>query len=241
LVAADTWASSFLSIVISRIVLGADQEPQIAVAASTSSFEPVCSDASIHVAEPMEGGGWQVEEEFFLANECTEYSTLGFTIDDLSLALASSGEKALGFIVTEHTIKSGWGSSYHIMIDHGAGWVDETICGGICQTLAGPPCIVDGRAQDIAYDQTGQLFSTFTRERLLGAPPHESVKQSISLARKTATGWEEETLWYNTLYEAEVVYSTPPHLLLSQDSKPSILYNTPGPSNYRIALLREWF
>lgn len=218
-----TYTNIGFPIFASRIALGLDQNPVIAVGATFAALEMSCSDASISVAERMEGGGWQVDEIFTYHDPCDPYEWPdSFQIKDLSLAVGPSGDKAVGFVSNSRgKAASVW--DYSIMIDNGTGWTGEFICGGWCDDYY-PPCAADGKAQDIAFSHAGQLHAMFTREWSEYAS--YQVEQSISLASRTDTGWVEETLWDNTLYPAELAYGSHPHLLMPQFSAARILYNS---------------
>jgi hypothetical protein len=216
------YTSGYFPLMACRIALDRDQHPVIAVGTTAYPFDIHCADARIRIAERTEGDEWQVEEIFFLDDPCDPIVPLNYEIPSLSLALGPSGEKAVGFVSYSST-KSGLSYDYTIMIDEGAGWTEESICGGNCD-FGGYDCPIDGKVQDIAYGPAGELHSIFTRER--GGYGGGEVEQSVSRARRSGTGWVEETLWDNTLYPAEMEYQgTAPHLFLTPSSKAKVLYN----------------
>jgi hypothetical protein len=100
-------------------------------------------------------------------------------------------------------------------------WLVESVCGASGEV--GDP--LDCQAGDIAFDPGGRLHAMFTRERFDGPPPYSPVEQSISLARRTDSGWVEETLWDNSLYGVPAEYEYLPQMHFTSASQASILYN----------------
>ena len=208
-------------VLISRIALGPDQEPVIAAGIGGWNFEPHCSDAAVRVLQPAEGGGWEVEEIFLFVDPC-EYQSESAKLPDLSLAVGPSGEKAVGFII-QTSFWSYVSLSYWIMVHTGSDWIEDRLCSQFGGEFGDP---LDCQAQDIAFDPAGRLHAMFTRERFHGPPDYSPVvDQSISLARRTETGWDEETLWDNTLYGVAAEYEYLPQLLFTSASQAKILYN----------------
>lgn len=166
----------------------------------------------------------------------------GLFLNDVSVAVSPTGEKAVGFTHGSSS-RGGSGTAYQILVDDGSGWVEVFAGGEICY-FDDPVCALDYLAQDIAYDQTGNLYAMFTRERYVGTYPDVDAEQSISLARRGEAAWEEETLWDNTLYDGQIYYQPPvalalPHLMMTGDSKARILYNHYNDGLY-LDYLAQW-
>lgn len=208
-------------VLLSRIALGPGGEPVIATGLGGWNLEPHCSDAVIRVAQPAEGGGWETEEIFTHVDPC-EYRPLSGELHDLSLALGPAGGKAVGLVFQT----SQWTSvstSYSVLVYSGIDWVadPQPLCSGWNEV--GFP--LDCQAGDIAFDPAGRLHAMFTRERFEGSPGYSPVEQSLSMARRTETGWVEETIWDNSLYGVAAEYEYPPNLLFTSASLAKILYN----------------
>lgn len=210
-----------IPVLVCRIGLGPDQEPVVAIGLGGADMEGLGSYNVIHVAQPMEGGGWVVEEIFECPGAACSVAD-GGGIKDLSLAVGPSGEKAVAFRVIGYE----WGRmylDYKVMVDEGSGWVTDFVCYDSCDDHA----FCDCQAQDIAYDPAGRLYSMFTRVWLESPYPDILINQSIVLAHRTDTGWPEETLWDNTIYDVPIDYSYSPELLFTSASQAKIVYRGP--------------
>ena len=198
-----------------RIAVGPDQKPVIAIGTAVCDGPP-CEDQAIRVAQPTEDGGWEIEQIYSLGF----YGGYLNNLRDLSLAVASSGEMAVGFEVSMMHM-DGNDYDYGILTSHGDEWTLDYVCSErMCSRDYQPACSC--QAGDIAFDPAGQLYAMFTRETYLELPPpfYDDTLQSIILARRSGTEWVEETLlgYY-------VNYGCRPELVVTGTSKAMMLYN----------------
>ena len=203
-----------------QIRLRADQTPVIAYAIGSVNLGMGTWNGflSLRVAQKATGGGWEIGEVFLTHPTYPEES--GVDLYDMSFSMSPSGEMAVGFT---YEMISGdpyaWYRYYHIMVNAGDGW--QELFSNVSYAGSGNQ---DFKGQDIAHDSQGNLYALFTREDL-GAPPDYSYEESIRLARWTGTGWDEKTLWDNSLYGARMGTPYYPALLMSSASVANIAYN----------------
>jgi hypothetical protein len=222
----DTFSGVWYVFLFSRIALGPDEKPVIVTGATYYDLEANGTAAMIRVGEPAVGGGWEVEEIFSMYDPCSTTPCPSYSIEDLSLAVSPSGEKAVGFVFGGSSGPPYVHIDYYVISNDGSDWTTEKVCE--CHSEYGNlphSC----QAGDIDFTPGGQLYAMFTREWYDGPPPDAFVEQAIVLAHRTETGWPEETLWDNTVYNVAVDYNYCPKLLMSGGSSAKTLYhNSPG-------------